>query len=123
MRLGKIVAPKLHRTRTKRFTPTYLCDNPSRARCGKLAPWHFGNLAIHHTLSFSFAREKGSIAFTVSLTPIVFRLSSFIFRSFRKAFLLVEPARCLGREAGCMQHFMLRPVYSSLSRRTAGIGS
>lgn len=88
MRLGINVAPKLHRTRTKRFTPTYLRDKHSRARCGKLAPWRQSYPVIF------LSREKGSSAFTVSPTPT-------IFRSLRKAFLLVEPVRCcLGREAG-----------------------
>ena len=106
MRLGINVAPKLHRTKTKRFTPTYLHDKPSRARCGKLAPWRQPYPVIF----------LWSFAFTVSPIPIVFR-------SLRKAFLLVEPVRCyLGREAGACNTSCYVPCYSSLSRRTAGIG-
>ena len=95
MRFGIIVAPKLHQTRTKRFTPTYfyLGDKPSRARCGKLASWQ---LSI--PLSFSLTRGKGSIAFTVSPPPIVFRF----FAPF--AMLSTRGARTLfGARGRCMQ--------------------
>ena len=78
--------------------------------------WQIANLAnLAQPLIFLHER-KGVICFTAKPTPMVRR-------SFRKAFSLVEAAGRLGREAGCMQLFMLRPVYSSLGRRTAGIWS
>ena len=113
MRLGISLLRKYIKPEPSDSPPHTFVTSP---RAPAVANWHLGDLAISHPLSFSLReRKKGSFAFTASPTPIVVP-------SLRKAFLLVEPVRCLGREAGCMQHFMLRPVYSSLSRRTAGIG-
>lgn len=87
MRFGIIVGPKLHRTRTKRFTPTYLCDKPSRPpwQIGNLATWQLGNLA--HPLIFISRKKKG---------PLFQGPADTNCRSFRKAFLLVGARTLFG---------------------------
>lgn len=90
--------------------PHYICDKPSRARCGKFLTWQLST-----TSQFSSREEKGLLRRGQADTNGLSLVS--------QSFLTRGGRRMSGARSRCMQLFMLRPVYSSLSRRTAGIRS
>ena len=85
-------------------------------RAPAVANWHLGDLAISHPLSFCLReRQKGPLL----SRPV--RPRSF-FPRFAKLFYSWSLYAVWGEKLGACNTSMLRPVYSSLSRRTAGIG-
>ena len=83
--------------------------SPSRAPCGKLVTWQ-----LRTTSHFPSREGKGPLLHGQADTNCLSLVSqSFPTRGGRRMF---------GATSRCMQLFMLRPVYSSLSRRTPGYG-